>query len=141
MSRPTNADMQAPNAKFSVFFLLLLLFSQLLYCFVCWKLLWPVRLITGALVMSRWIRTSKQPMVRYCGCTKRATAYRLICKPFTKCIHVPMCSECNMDQGSCGCCLMLQKMHSLRTYFNVTLNKLEKGYLHTEQCFNNIQGE
>ncbi|KAM7399670.1 hypothetical protein PAMP_018918 [Pampus punctatissimus] len=40
---------------------------------------------------------------------------------------------CHTDQESCGCCLMQQQLHRLKTYFNETLNTLEKEYLQTKQ--------
>ncbi|XP_044057283.1 complement C1q-like protein 4 [Siniperca chuatsi] len=48
-------------------------------------------------------------------------------------------SVCHTDQGSCGCCLMLREMNRLRTYFNTTLNTLEKEYLQTKQSLNNME--
>ncbi|XP_051255123.1 inner ear-specific collagen-like [Dicentrarchus labrax] len=48
-------------------------------------------------------------------------------------------SACQTDQGSCGCCLMLRSMNSLRSYFNTSLNELEKVHSQTEQSLNNIK--
>ncbi|XP_023256302.1 caprin-2-like [Seriola lalandi dorsalis] len=46
---------------------------------------------------------------------------------------------CSMDQGSCGCCLIQQKVNMIKMYFNMTLAKLEKEYLQTKQSLCNIE--
>ncbi|KAI3354550.1 hypothetical protein L3Q82_019060, partial [Scortum barcoo] len=48
-------------------------------------------------------------------------------------------SVCNTDQGSCGCCLMLQNTEKMSTYFTMTLDKIEKEYLQTMQSFETIE--
>nr|XP_020441790.1 caprin-2-like [Monopterus albus] len=46
---------------------------------------------------------------------------------------------CLEDQGSCGCCLILQEVNRLRTNFNTTLTKLEKEYSLIKQRLNNTE--
>ncbi|CAK6974948.1 uncharacterized protein LOC121899384 [Scomber scombrus] len=48
-------------------------------------------------------------------------------------------TDCSMDTGSCGCCLMQQKLHRLKTYFNETFDMLEKEYSQTKQSFDIIE--
>lgn len=75
------------------------------------------------------------------GYITSVSAYILICTALTKCIYVHLCSECSMDTGSCGCCLMQQKLHRLKTYFNETLDTLKKEILQTKQSFDIIESE
>ncbi|XP_070684719.1 complement C1q-like protein 2 [Pempheris klunzingeri] len=48
-------------------------------------------------------------------------------------------SACSTDQGSCGCCLMLQQMNKLQSYFSTSLDKLEEEYSQTKQSLNKIE--
>ncbi|XP_054455417.1 complement C1q-like protein 2 [Anoplopoma fimbria] len=49
-------------------------------------------------------------------------------------------SECTTDQGSCGCCFMWKEVDRLTTYFNTTLNMLEKEYNQTKHSLDKIEG-
>ncbi|XP_068567634.1 complement C1q-like protein 4 [Cebidichthys violaceus] len=48
-------------------------------------------------------------------------------------------SECVTDSGSCGCCTMLKEMDRLTTYFNTTLNTLEKEYEQTKHSLDKMK--
>lgn len=54
---------------------------------------------------------------------------------------VSVCSACNVDQASCGCCLMLQEMNRLKTYFDTTLTDLEEDFRKTNQSLSTLKGE
>lgn len=111
---------------------------QLLYCCVCCMQLLVSLPIPGTdLATDQRIKTPTQAMVRNCGYITSVSAHILVCK----CIYVRLCSACNTDQGSCGCCQMLRETNRLSTYFTMSLNKLEKEYLQTKQSFASIEGE
>ncbi|XP_019963478.2 complement C1q-like protein 4 [Paralichthys olivaceus] len=46
---------------------------------------------------------------------------------------------CLTDQASCGCCLMQQQIHRMETFFNMTLNQLEKELIKTMTVLNNVR--
>ncbi|XP_051253447.1 cerebellin-4-like [Dicentrarchus labrax] len=46
---------------------------------------------------------------------------------------------CVTDQASCGCCLMQQQIHRMKTFFNMSLNELEKQLINTKTVLNNIR--
>lgn len=60
---------------------------------------------------------------------------------FRCCLPVCWYSACGEDQGSCGCCLIQQKLHKMQMDFNSTLNRLEQEYKETMQCLGKIEGE
>ncbi|XP_037630352.1 complement C1q-like protein 4 [Sebastes umbrosus] len=47
--------------------------------------------------------------------------------------------ECITDQGACGCCVMVQEVNRLTTYFETSLNTLEMETMQTAQRLNNIE--
>lgn len=59
----------------------------------------------------------------------------------SKCTDVCLCSVCKTDEGTCGCCLMQQRVHRMATYFNDTLNELDKLYQQADKCLRNIEGD
>ncbi|KAM9732896.1 complement C1q-like protein 4 [Menidia menidia] len=46
---------------------------------------------------------------------------------------------CLTDQTSCGCCLMQQQIHRMKTFFNTSLNELEKELLKTKNVLNSVR--
>ncbi|KAM3615365.1 uncharacterized protein V6R79_001008 [Siganus canaliculatus] len=46
---------------------------------------------------------------------------------------------CLTDQASCGCCLMQQQIHRMKTFFNMSLNELEKEMMKAKTALNNIR--
>ncbi|XP_026234503.1 complement C1q-like protein 2 [Anabas testudineus] len=48
-------------------------------------------------------------------------------------------NACRADQASCSCCLILQQVNRLKTYFNEALFKIERESLLTKQSLNNIE--
>ncbi|XP_037324469.2 complement C1q-like protein 2 [Pungitius pungitius] len=48
-------------------------------------------------------------------------------------------SGCITDRGSCGCCLMLREVNRMSTYFNATLNALEKDYAQAKRSVEKIE--
>lgn len=111
---------------------------QLLYWCVCCKRLWLNLQIPGKdLAKPDQIQTPMRAMVRNCKYVINACAHIFICK----CIHVCSCSACRADQASCSCCLILQQVNRLKTYFNEALFKIERESLLTKQSLNNIEGE
>ncbi|XP_078100368.1 complement C1q-like protein 2 [Sander vitreus] len=46
---------------------------------------------------------------------------------------------CATDEGSCRCCVMIKEINRLRTYFNTTMNNLEKEYSQAVQSLDNIE--
>ncbi|KAG7223075.1 hypothetical protein INR49_015834 [Caranx melampygus] len=48
-------------------------------------------------------------------------------------------NACGMDQGSCGCCVIQQKLNMMQMYFNTTLARLEREYKETKQCLSKIE--
>ncbi|XP_040037340.2 complement C1q-like protein 4 [Gasterosteus aculeatus] len=49
-------------------------------------------------------------------------------------------SGCITDRGSCGCCFMLKEVNRMSTYFNTTLNALEKEYAQAKRSLEKIEG-
>lgn len=52
-----------------------------------------------------------------------------------------VCSVCLADQSSCGCCLMQQQIHRIKTFFNTSLTELEQQLTKTKNILNNVRGE
>ncbi|XP_024113940.1 cerebellin 20 [Oryzias melastigma] len=50
-------------------------------------------------------------------------------------------NACNVDQASCGCCLMLQEMNRLKTYFDTTLTDLEEDFRKTNQSLSTLKAK
>lgn len=48
---------------------------------------------------------------------------------------------CLTDVASCGCCLMQKQMWKMETFFNMSLNELERGLGRAHAVLNNIRGE
>ncbi|XP_049580979.1 cerebellin 20 isoform X1 [Syngnathus scovelli] len=48
---------------------------------------------------------------------------------------------CVTDQATCGCCLMQQKIHRMKMYFNTSLSELENELTRTKNTLNNIRGQ
>ncbi|XP_072247751.1 complement C1q-like protein 4 [Leuresthes tenuis] len=46
---------------------------------------------------------------------------------------------CLTDQASCGCCLMQQQIHRMKTFFNMSLNELEKDLMKTKNLLNSVR--
>ncbi|XP_049580980.1 cerebellin 20 isoform X2 [Syngnathus scovelli] len=46
---------------------------------------------------------------------------------------------CVTDQATCGCCLMQQKIHRMKMYFNTSLSELENELTRTKNTLNNIR--
>ncbi|XP_056905287.1 complement C1q-like protein 4 [Takifugu flavidus] len=46
---------------------------------------------------------------------------------------------CLADQSSCGCCLMQQQIHRIRTFFNTSLAELELQLTQTRNILNNVR--
>lgn len=102
------------------------------FCYMQFLLGPPISAIPGT-DLANWLRiqTPTQAMVRNCGDWCR----------FTAGIYPCLCPACHTDQGSCSCCLILQEVNRLKTYFNTTLALMEKEYLLTKQSLRNIEGE
>ncbi|XP_033487977.1 complement C1q-like protein 4 [Epinephelus lanceolatus] len=48
-------------------------------------------------------------------------------------------NACVTDQASCGCCLMQQQVHRMKTFFNMSLTELEKELMKTKSILNNVR--
>ncbi|XP_029963535.1 cerebellin 20 [Salarias fasciatus] len=46
---------------------------------------------------------------------------------------------CLTDKASCGCCLMQQQIHRMKTFFNMSLNELEKELVKTQTVLNSVR--
>ncbi|XP_057695811.1 cerebellin 20 [Corythoichthys intestinalis] len=46
---------------------------------------------------------------------------------------------CVTDKATCGCCMMQQQIHRMKTFFNMSLNQLEMELERTKNILNNIR--
>lgn len=83
------------------------------------------------------IPTPTQAVVRNYDCTKSVCSYILCCK----CVNVSLCSACSTDKFSCGCCLMVQEVNRLKTYFNKSMTELEKDFQKTKESLRVVEGK
>uniref|UniRef100_A0A3P9LVY3 Cerebellin 20 n=1 Tax=Oryzias latipes TaxID=8090 RepID=A0A3P9LVY3_ORYLA len=50
-------------------------------------------------------------------------------------------NACTVDQASCGCCIMLQEMNRLKTYFDTTLTDIEEDFRKTNQSLSTLKAK
>ncbi|XP_039905502.1 uncharacterized protein LOC120744971 [Simochromis diagramma] len=48
-------------------------------------------------------------------------------------------SACSTDKFSCGCCLMVQEVNRLKTYFNKSMTELEKDFQKTKESLRVVE--
>nr|XP_061797388.1 complement C1q-like protein 4 [Nerophis lumbriciformis] len=48
-------------------------------------------------------------------------------------------NACVTDKATCGCCMMQQQIHRMKTFFNMSLNQLEMELERTKNILNNIR--
>uniref|UniRef100_A0A667Y253 Cerebellin 20 n=1 Tax=Myripristis murdjan TaxID=586833 RepID=A0A667Y253_9TELE len=59
--------------------------------------------------------------------------------PMCLCVYICVCEVCLTDHASCGCCLMQQQLYRMESFFNMSLNELQRDLERAENVLNDIR--